>query len=112
MPLCTLAYCTAPACEAQLPHESKAVMQDGAKTLAEAPSEKPERGEEVPVINVSDVFKERAGALKTAGATMRNAQENVGFYVLTGHSLDQGLIDAVFEQTALFHAQPLEKNSP
>ena len=87
-------------------------MQDGAKTLAEAPSEKPERGEEVPVIDVSDVFKERAGALKTAGATMRNAQENVGFYVLTSHGLDQGLIDAVFEQTALFHAQPLEKNSP
>ncbi len=109
MPLCTLAYCTAPACEAQLPRERKAVMQDALNTLAEAPSEKPERGEEVPVIDVSDVFNERPGALKTAGAAMRHAQENVGFYVLTGHGLDQGLIDAVFEQTALFHAQPLEK---
>ncbi|MGZ0187037.1 MAG: isopenicillin N synthase family dioxygenase, partial [Alphaproteobacteria bacterium] len=50
----------------------------------------------------------KPGALAASAAELQHAQENVGFYVLTGHGVDQGLIDSVFEQTARFHAQPID----
>ena len=109
MPRFTLAYYIAPACGEPHQRERKAAMPYTVNTLAEAPSEKPAQGEEVPIIDIADFLAERPGALEKAGDAMRHAQENVGFYVLTGHGLDQGLVDAAFEQTALFHGQPLEK---
>lgn len=83
-------------------------MPDSANTLAEAPSVAPGPDEEVPVIDISDFRAGRAGALEETAARLRHAQENVGFYVLTGHGVDQALIDKVFAETARFHAQPLD----
>lgn len=84
-------------------------MPDDVNALAEAPSVAPGPGEEVPVIDIGDYRTGKPGALEAAAAELRHAQENVGFYVLTGHGVDQGLIDQVFEQTKIYHAQPLEK---
>ncbi len=84
-------------------------MPDSTQTLAEAPIVAPDPGEEVPVIDIADFRAGKPGALEATAKSLKHAQENVGFYVLTGHGVDQGLIDAVFEQTAIYHAQPLEE---
>ncbi len=39
---------------------------------------------------------------------LRDAQENVGFYYLTGHGVPAALIERMFAETARFHAQPAE----
>ena len=83
-------------------------MPDSTNALAEAPVQAPAPGEEVPVIDVADVQAGKLGAIDAAAKALQHAQEQVGFYVLTGHGVDQALVEAVFEQTALFHAQPLE----
>ncbi len=84
-------------------------MPDSTNALAEAPSMAPAPGEEVPVIDIADFRAGKPGALAATARELQHAQEHVGFYVLTGHGVDQKLIDAVFEQTAKYHAQPLAK---
>lgn len=66
----------------------------------------PER--DIPIIDVADVFAGVPGALARAGARLRDAQENVGFYYLTGHGVPAALIQHMFAETARFHAQPTE----
>lgn len=83
-------------------------MPDTVNALAEAPSVQPSPGEEVPVIDIAGVRQGAADDIASTVKALRHAQEKVGFYVLTGHGLDQGLIEAVFEQTRRFHAQPLD----
>lgn len=83
-------------------------MPGTANSLAEAPSIASGPGDAVPVIDIADFLAGKLGALETTAAALQHAQENIGFYVLTGHCIDQALIDGVFEQTARFHAQPLD----
>lgn len=83
-------------------------MPDSTNALAEAPSVAPGPGDEVPVIDIGAFRSGAPGALEATAAKLRHAQENVGFYVLTGHGVDQALIDKVFEETAKYHAQPLD----
>lgn len=84
-------------------------MPDSTNSLAEAPAVAAGPGEEIPVIDIAAYRAGAPGALEETAAKLRHAQENVGFYVLTGHGVDQGLIDRVFAETARYHAQPLER---
>jgi isopenicillin N synthase-like dioxygenase len=84
-------------------------MPDTTNSLAEAPSVASSPDDAVPVIDIAGFLAGKPGALAATAAELQNAQENVGFYVLTGHGIDQALIDGVFEQTARFHAQPLDQ---
>src|SRR5437016_4480157 len=64
------------------------------------------------VIPVLDLGAWRAGAPGAAerlAAELRWASENIGFYFITDHGVDQALIEAVFEQARRFHALPLEE---
>ena len=83
-------------------------MPDSVNSLAEAPAVAPGPGEEVPVIDIADYRAGKPDALEATAAKLRHAQEKVGFYVLTGHGVEQTLIDKVFAETARYHAQPLE----
>ena len=65
--------------------------------------------EEIPVIDLTEYLAGKPGAHQAAAAALRHALENVGFYFVTGHGVDQGLVDAAFDAAKRFHAQPLEE---
>ena len=83
-------------------------MSDPVNNLAEAPSIASNPDDAVPVIDIANFLAGKHGALASTAAELQHAQENVGFYVLTGHRVNQALIDGVFAQTAKFHAQGLD----
>jgi len=56
----------------------------------------------VPTIDLSGGTKEEVAALLWKAAT------EVGFFTVTGHGIEQSLIDAAFENSARFFAQPLD----
>ena len=47
-----------------------------------------------------------AGPRPEAVAQMRRALEQIGFFILVGHGVDQALIDQTFAEARRFHAQP------
>ena len=64
---------------------------------------------DIPVIDVSGwLGSDDPDALRDAAAILRDASEQVGFYQLVGHDIEQSLIDEIFEMTERFHALPLE----
>ena len=62
-------------------------------------------GAAIPVIDFS---LQEAAASKVSGE-LAHALENVGFFFLDNHGIDQKLIAAVFEYTARFHALSIEE---
>ncbi|MGK0172997.1 MAG: isopenicillin N synthase-like dioxygenase [Gammaproteobacteria bacterium] len=62
----------------------------------------------IPLIDVCAYLAGAPGSLEQVASELRDALENVGFYYLAGHDVPQSLVDAVFAQTAAFHAQPVE----
>ena len=65
--------------------------------------------EEIPVIDLGPYLAGVPGAREAAGAALRHALENVGFYFIRNHGVPQSLVDAAFAATQEFHAQPLEE---
>ncbi len=70
---------------------------------------RPDAPEEIPVIDLAAYLAGTPGARETAAAALRHALENVGFYFVTGHGVDQALVDASFDAAKRFHAQPLDE---
>jgi isopenicillin N synthase-like dioxygenase len=66
-------------------------------------------GEVIPVLDLGPYRAGEAGALERLAAELRHACENIGFYFLTNHGVDQALIDTVFAEVARFHAMPLDE---
>ena len=64
--------------------------------------------EEIPAIDLGPYLAGEPGSLERAGAALRHAFENVGFYFITNHGVPQTLIDATFDAARQFHAQELE----
>ncbi len=64
---------------------------------------------DIPVIDASSwLGSSDPDALREGAAILRDASEQVGFYQLIGHDVDQSLIDEMFEMTKRFHALPLD----
>ena len=61
----------------------------------------------IPVLDAGPYLAGAPGALHRLAAGLRAAEEEVGFYYLTGHGIEEGLIDRVFAMAARFHALPL-----
>lgn len=70
---------------------------------------RPAQTDEIPIIDVSSYRAGEPGALEACAADLRHAYEDVGFWFLRGHGIDAELIARVFEQTARFHALPLDE---
>ncbi len=70
---------------------------------------RPDAPEEIPVLDMAPYLRGDAGALERLGAELRHALENVGFYFIVNHGVDQALIDRTFAAAKRFHAQPLEE---
>ncbi|MCH9673052.1 MAG: isopenicillin N synthase family oxygenase [Gammaproteobacteria bacterium] len=67
--------------------------------------------EQIPILDLGPYFAGREGALVKLGAEMRAASEGVGFFYVTGHGVDDALIEAAFAESKRFHALPIEEKS-
>src|SRR3546814_6476577 len=63
----------------------------------------------VPVLELDDYLEGKPNAFEKLEEDLRFEQENIGFYYITNHGVDQALIDETFQQVARFHALPLER---
>src|SRR3546814_2208252 len=63
----------------------------------------------VPVLDLADYLEGKPDAFEKLVEDLRFAQENIGFYYITNHGVDQALIDETFHQVARFHALPFER---
>src|SRR3546814_4844408 len=63
----------------------------------------------VPVLELDDYLEGKPNAFEKLEEDLRFEQENIGFYYITNHGVDQALIDETFHQVARFHALPLER---
>ncbi len=62
---------------------------------------------EIPVLDLGSFLAKEPGALEATAARLRHINETIGFLYIAGHGVPQPLIDATFEETGRFHAQPL-----
>jgi isopenicillin N synthase-like dioxygenase len=69
---------------------------------------RPDAPEEIPVLDLGPYLRGDAGALEALGTELRHALENVGFYFIVNHGVDQALIDRTFAAARRFHALPVE----
>ena len=90
------------------PEAKEAELQAEASTW-DTSSPVPAQSGDIPVIDASGwLGSDDPEALRQAANTLREASEQVGFYQLVGHDVDQSLIDEMFEMTERFHALPLD----
>jgi isopenicillin N synthase-like dioxygenase len=61
----------------------------------------------IPVIDFAPCFAGVPDAMEAVAAALRQALERVGFFIMIGHGVPQGLIDRTFAEARRFHAQPL-----
>ncbi|SDT23537.1 isopenicillin N synthase family dioxygenase [Bradyrhizobium canariense] len=64
--------------------------------------------EEVPVIDIASSLTGDAQAKKRAAEEIRRACEEIGFFAITGHGVQDSQIDLVKKQAHAFFARPLE----
>ena len=62
----------------------------------------------IPVIDLGAYLGGTPGALEKAAAELRQALEEVGFFIIVNHGVSQELIERPFAQARRFHDQPLE----
>ena len=64
---------------------------------------------DIPVIDLAEYFKDGSEmALAKTADRLRQACEEVGFFIITGHSVSAALMQKMFELTRQFHALPSE----
>ena len=61
---------------------------------------------EIPIFDANACFDGEPGALEALAGQVRHAQEDIGFYYLTGHGIPQDVIDRTFDAVAGFFALP------
>lgn len=66
-----------------------------------------EKSDGVPVIDLSPSFDDEQGALEVAHRISR-ACETLGFLTVTGHGINQSIIDDVLTSSSRFFEQPLQ----
>ncbi len=62
--------------------------------------------DEIPIFDAAACFDGEPGARQALADQVRRAQEEIGFYYLTGHGVPQDLIDRTFDAIAEFFALP------
>jgi isopenicillin N synthase-like dioxygenase len=59
----------------------------------------------IPVIDFGPCFDGVSGALAATASELRYALEEIGFFIMINHGVEQHLIDQTFEEARRFHAQ-------
>ncbi len=63
----------------------------------------------LPVLDLGPYMAGEPGAAEKAAAELRQINETIGFMSIVNHGVPAELIGTTFEQTARFHAQPVEE---
>jgi isopenicillin N synthase-like dioxygenase len=63
----------------------------------------------IPVIDLGPYLAGEPGALDQAGAELRHALTEIGFYTIVNHGVPLALVQEVYRQVARFHARPLDE---
>src|SRR5687767_9253791 len=64
--------------------------------------------ETIPIIDVGPYLRGAPGALAIVAAALREALEEVGFFVIVNHDVPDELIVRTFAEARRFHDRPLE----
>lgn len=62
----------------------------------------------IPIIDLGPYLAGEPGSLERVANELRTVSETIGFYYISNHRIDEGLIEEAYHQAARFHAQPLE----
>jgi len=76
--------------------------EQGVKDFAAAASQ-------IPVIDYGPYFAGEPGALDRLVPQVRHACENVGFFYISGHGVDDAIVDAAFAASRRFHALAMDE---
>ncbi len=71
----------------------------------------PDSSEEIPIIDMTAYRAGEPHAIEKLAAQLRDVTENIGFFYLAGHGIQDNLVANVFEQSRRFHALPLDVKS-
>ena len=74
-------------------------------------SNEAERGidpDNIPILDLGPYLSGEPGALEQIAGKLRNVSETVGFYYVSNHGINEGLIEEAYDQASRYHAQPLE----
>ena len=63
---------------------------------------------DIPLLDLGPYLTGKPGALEATAARLRHINETIGFLYIANHGVPRSLIDATFDATARFHAQPDE----
>jgi isopenicillin N synthase-like dioxygenase len=68
---------------------------------------------EIPIIDISSFISNSGQGADAAAivSQVRSACENVGFFIITGHGIDRGMLDAHWEETRKWFDHPIEVKS-
>ncbi|MGH6689897.1 MAG: 2-oxoglutarate and iron-dependent oxygenase domain-containing protein [Gammaproteobacteria bacterium] len=64
--------------------------------------------ETIPLIDVGPYLGGASGALEATAAALREALEEVGFFVIVNHGIPEDLIARTFAEARRFHDRPLD----
>ena len=64
---------------------------------------------EIPGLDLGPYLRGEPDAVEPLAQKLRDTCENVGFFYIENHGVDQTLIDRTFEQSRRFHALPLDE---
>lgn len=67
------------------------------------------QNDEIPILDMKPYLAGTPGALEKLAGELRHALEEVGFYFISNHGVDQASINAAFAAAKRFHDQPLEE---
>ena len=67
----------------------------------------PNHSHVIPLLDAGAYLAGNANALAPLADELRDALQNIGFYYLRGAGVERSLINAVFDATVQFHAQPV-----
>lgn len=70
------------------------------------PDAMPKVTTDIPLLDLGPYLAGEPGALEATAARLRHINETIGFLYIANHGVPQSLIDATFDATARFHAQP------
>jgi hypothetical protein len=65
--------------------------------------------DEIPVIDVKDIYSENIQARKAVAEQVREAAHRIGFFYIVNHGIDSIHAENTFAQAKRFFAQPQEK---
>ena len=64
---------------------------------------------EVPIIDVSGIFSDSLDERKAVATKIGRACEDIGFFVITNHGIQQHVLDNMWRETASFFDRPVEE---